>query len=263
MKRWIPFLLLGCANEPRAIEAAGKGAPNPPPADGGAGDAGTGVSRRIVEERNPFGFTEASENLLADGDFEFTGRQGQQPWFSFGGSGQEVLNFATGGHCLSGIRCAALSGGGTIIGFVASPKRVGMDVSLYAKPTSGQCEDVKVTVTDLDEVLRSTSVKSEGGPNDAGWCHYVGTSGTYANYSPALFVEAPKKEKGGALIDKVVMLPLGARDIVTLAAHRPSSETLAKITTFAAWFKVHRRYGHIAPPNTVENPEPRKGPWRE
>lgn len=202
---------------------------------------------RTVETRSPFGNLDVPDNLLLDGDFEFTGRNGQMPWLTFGGTGQGTLNFATGGLCRSGVRCAALAAGSEMIGWMASPKTGGMNVSLWAKPPSGACTDLRVFVTDIEGEADGDTVFPESTKADSdGWCHYAGDTANFAGTQPVVYVAtASNRVKGPIVVDDVVARALPATLKRTLA-QRPAGldpVSKARVRFIGEWVRTHRIYG--------------------
>jgi hypothetical protein len=248
-----PALLVGCA-KPAAT--------TPPDAE----DAGIGADAeapgprevvRTVEQRSPFGNLDVPDNLLLDGDFEFTGRSGQMPWLAFGGLGQGTLNFATGGLCRSGVRCAALAAGLEMIGWMASPKSGGMNVSLWAKPPSGNCADLRVFVTDIEgeadgDGLRAQTAKA----NEGGWCRYEVDAANYAGKQPVLYVStASSRVQGPILVDDVVAraLPATLKRTLALRPERMDAASKSRVRFIGDWIRTHRIYG-LPARESVEGP---------
>jgi hypothetical protein len=248
-----PTLLVGCA-KPAAT--------TPPEAE----DAGVGADAdapnpqevvRTVEQRSPFGNLDVPDNLVLDGDFEFTGRSGQMPWLAFGGMGQGTLNFATGGLCRSGVRCASLTAGSEMIGWMASPKSGGMNVSLWAKPPSGNCADLRVFVTDIEgqadgDGLRAETTKA----GEGGWCRYEVDAANYAGMQPVLYVStASSRVQGPILVDDAVARALPATLKRTLAMKPTTMDAASKarVRFIGDWVRTHRIYG-LPARESVEGP---------
>jgi hypothetical protein len=176
-------------------------------------DAGLAVIR-TVETRSPFGDLSVTDNLVLDGDFEFTGRTGQAPWIVFDRTGQAVLGFETGGRCRSGVRCAKLVTGAEMVGWLASPKAGGMNVSAWVKPAAGECYDVQVAVADLNTQSEGETIPADAPRADAsGWCHFQGDVGNYAGKQPVLYVgPAGAQIQGPILADDIGVTASFAED---------------------------------------------------
>lgn len=235
-----------------AAAGCGKNDASPAPSEnvdagGDAGAPGPQAVVRTVETRSPFGNLEVPDNLLLDGDFEFTGRNGQMPWLTFGGGGQGTLAFATGGLCRSGVRCAALAAGSEMIGWMASPKTGGMSVSLWAKPPSGSCTDLRAFVTDIEGEADGDSLVAESTKTDAsGWCHFVGDTANFAGAQPVVYVAtASNRVQGPILVDDVVARALPATLKRTLAQRPVGLDPVSKerVRFIGAWVRTHRIYG--------------------
>jgi hypothetical protein len=212
---------------------------------------------RKVELRSPFGANSVEQNLLADGDFEFTGRSQQMPWISFGKTGQGTLNYETGGKCVSGIRCAALAKDTQLIGWVSSPRTGKLAVSLYVHPSSGVCADTDVFLIDIDDQSRAATIKPPAEPDAAGWCKFEATTGVFPDGQPAIYVEAKADE---TLLDNgsvSVVAPAGApspnapNDATRFQA--PSAHLASRIAFIGAWVKAHRLYG-LRKERPLDNP---------
>lgn len=164
---------------------------------------------RSVYQRNPLGNALAADNLFADGDFELTGRTGQMPWLAYANMAQGTLDYDTGGRCRSGVRCGVLGKNQSLIAFVASPPKENFFVSVYVKPQSGNCAEVRAYVADELLGASSSMLKAPKEPDETGWCLFAGTVFNMANLNPALFVEfvgAPASKR--ALVDEGVALPI-------------------------------------------------------
>jgi hypothetical protein len=217
-----------------------------------ASDAG-GAVKRTVEQRSPFGNTTYPANLLADGDFEFTGRTEQMPWLVFpqATNGQGTLNYDTGGHCRSGIRCALISPGDTLIGIVSSPKTGTMDVSLWIAPiapsdggtTSLACNTVLLSMKDFSNTEGGTVIPSETEQPSEGWCHFSGSAPNYAGKSPVLWVTMTTDARGTARIDDGVVKPSedGAAGRLPIFRKSTAAEA-ARVAFIGEYLRAHRRY---------------------
>ena len=104
----LPLLAVACTEQiPKQIPGASP-SPTTPSTTVPTNTVPT-ATLRTVETRSPFGELR-SDNLFLDGDFEFTGRNGQMPWLVFRSNGQGTIGFDTGGKCFSGVRSANVSG---------------------------------------------------------------------------------------------------------------------------------------------------------
>jgi hypothetical protein len=212
--------------------------------------------KRTVEQRNPFGNTSSETNLVADGDFELTGRQDQMPWLAFDGNGQKTLDFETGGRCRSGVRCASLGAGDQMIGWLASPHDGGIDVSVWAKPKSNVCTDIEVRVLDLDTQSDGVAIAPSAPAADlGGWCHLTGVAPSLANRSAVVYVAVKSGVTTTILVDDVFAKPgvLGSKTRA-FAIDRPLDPSQsARLHHMSGWLKTHRRFG-LPPERLIDDP---------
>ena len=252
----LPFALAACGKSDATVpastdsaDASADAAPSGPP--------GTGIVR-TVEERSPFGNLSVPDNLVLDGDFEFTGRNGQMPWLVFSNAGQGTLAFVTGGLCRSGVRCAALPAGGEMIGWMASPKTGGMNVSLWAKPPSGKCNDLRVTITDIEGAADGDTIDPETATVTPGaWCHYAGDAGNFANKQPAVYLAtANARVQGPIVVDDAVVraLPATLKKPNVAAVRTLDATVLARVRFIGEWVRAHRIFG-LPSRASLEGPE--------
>jgi hypothetical protein len=215
--------------------------------------------KRVVEQRNPFGNTPPETNLVADGDFELTGRQDQMPWLAFSDSGQKTLAFETGGRCRSGVRCASLGRGDQMIGWLASPRDGTMAVSIWVKPKSSVCADAEVRVLDLDAQNDGVALAPTSPDADAasGWCHLTGTAPNFANRAAVVYVTVRSGVSTTIVVDDVFATP-GTLGNKTRAGvhHDPIDPAQAAHLHFiSGWLKTHRRFG-LPPDRLIDDPPP-------
>jgi hypothetical protein len=238
----------GCENQGEIAQPGARPAVSPRALDAGL------VVKRTVEQRSPFGNTSYPANLLADGDFEFTGRNEQMPWIVFGSTGQQTLNYDTGGLCHSGIRCALIAPGDALIGYVSSPKKSTMDVSLWISPVSDghgaslACKFVQVSMTDLSNQGTRTDIHSETEDPIDGWCHFTGSTPNLAGGAPVIYVDFAKGAKASARVDDGVVKPAagGAAGRLPLLRTVPAAES-TRVAFIAEYLRTHRRYGVPSP----------------
>ncbi|MEO7109402.1 MAG: hypothetical protein ABI183_03095 [Polyangiaceae bacterium] len=198
---------------------------------------------RTVEVRNPFGDTNNPSNLMVDGDFELTGRSEQMPWITFTQSGQSTLNYATGGKCKSGVRCASIASGTELVGYFSSPKTGTMNASLWARPDSGSCADVQVVALDLDNQQGSPSAQlTPAAPDANGWCLFTGSVPNMAEQQPVLYVSVSDAMQGVALVDDGVVLPADSTNSFTRAAITFTAQKRERVRFIGAYVRAHRKF---------------------
>lgn len=229
---------LGCDGDKTGVQPS-------PPITSDASAPPLAAPRRQAFHRNPFGDAFQSDNLMVDGDFELTGRNDQAPWLVFDPSkGQQTLDYDTGGHCRSGVRCATLAPPDALIGSFASPVELKMLVKLYAKLTSQHCKDLSILVMNIQsgDIDKSVNMVATA-PAADGWCVYEGTADNLAYKAPVLYISTTNDAT--ATIDEVSVLPLGETPVH--GAPPPLGEvdaaTRARASAAAAWIRGHRNYG--------------------
>lgn len=206
------------------------------------------VPRRTVEVRNPFGNTAVAKNLMADGDFELTGRYDQQPWLAFAKDAQSVLNFETGGRCRSGVRCLVMAPGDTVIGWLTSPREGKIALSFWAKPEGGACKDLQAYILDVNS-NDMTSLPAPAGADESGQCHFEANAPTFVDAQPAVYLEISSSSKvTRVLVDDVVALPLAPDAQLTRSLTMASPAAVARASILTDWLRRHRRFG--LPPET-------------
>jgi hypothetical protein len=148
---------------------------------GQAGAGGTGPVVRTVETRRPFGNVAASDNLLWDGDFEWSGAfVTQYPWVqsTSGWDSSNQPNIALGGKCRSGIKCAVVTKNAGVAGVGMSPPAGDSLVRAWAHvPDSTACNKVKVYLASCFEggSVGTAIPPTSPDPDASGWCQYQDT----------------------------------------------------------------------------------------
>jgi hypothetical protein len=153
---------------PLPPEDAGADADPPPPED-------AGLPRRTVEQRNPFGNVAETENLLWDGDFEWTSPfSDEYGWLSGPPLSYTLPVIRIGAECHSGIKCAAVKKKGNLAAIGVSAQGSKLEASFWAHVKMGTCDGVKAMVISL--VLNgepNAPVTAEmPQPGADGWCHF-------------------------------------------------------------------------------------------
>jgi hypothetical protein len=201
------------------------------------------VPIRTVEIRNPFGDTSNPTNLMVDGDFELTGRTGQMPWTTFDQSGQSTLDYATGGKCKSGVRCASITMGTDLVGYFSSPKTGSMNASVWVRPDSGKCSDIGVDALDVDAANGQPAAELKSAPPDAnGWCLFSGSVPNMAEQQPSLIVSIATTMSGVALVDDAVVLPADSTNSYTRNVVTFDAQKSARMKFIGAWIRAHRKF---------------------
>ena len=205
-------------------------------------DTAGGATGRTVGYRNPLGHVQVRDNLFADGDFELTGRSGQMPWIAVGSGGQGTLTYATGGQCYSGIRCASIQKGSSILGYLAAPGTGTADVSVKVKTPTGKCADVSISIFDQTQVVASTNLFA-GSPtaDGTGWCVYRGVMKNFARYQPVVFVST--QSTTAVLVDDAIAQATTPLLVGLDTGMPPSSEYLDEAHAAIIWARSHQIFG--------------------
>jgi hypothetical protein len=204
------------------------------------------AATRTVGHRSPFGDAFQANNLMVDGDFELTGRNDQAPWIVFTTS-QQTLNYETGGHCRSGVRCAVIAPGDALVGYMASPAAEDAQIRAYIKPDSGKCSDLVLFEVDLATNNTNGSAQSTtSAPAEDGWCFFTGKVPALTYEQPALYLQVAGSAKSKSIIvDQVSVLPVSLAPVhgITMPFVPPSPEVRARIETTTSWLRAHRKFG--------------------
>lgn len=180
----IALVSMGCSSaeqvNPLDVSAAPVDAGAPPPDDAGIDaepppPADAGLPRRTIEQRNPFGNVAETENLLWDGDFEWTSPfSDQYGWLSGPPLGYSFSGARIGAECHSGIKCAAVKKKGNLAGIGVAVAGSKLDVSFWAHVKKGGCDGVKATVISLFSNADPSAPVTPDLPlaGADGWCHY-------------------------------------------------------------------------------------------
>jgi hypothetical protein len=254
-----PLLVVACAgtSSVNPLGAGGQaGADSGVDAAGAAGSAGeasvppaqTAQRVRTVEQRNPYGHTDIKNNLMVDGDFEFTGASGQYGWYAIANGQQAELQRETGGLCHSGVACGVMTLGTDFLGQAAAPPNQSIKVSLWIKPPNGDCNAVNASLIECSVALPIvlSSLKPVASTPDAtGWCHLEGTQSPM-QVQPCLYL---KTSVDHVLVDDASLVGVQSpgTGATALAATVPSPELYARVKRALDWVHRHMVIGRAAP----------------
>ncbi len=220
--------------------------PPDPPVVPEAGVPAPAAPTRTIGHRSPFGDAFQSNNLMVDGDFELTGRTDQAPWIVFTNS-QQTLNYETGGRCRSGVRCAVIAPGDSLVGYMASPAAEDAQIRAYIKPDSGHCADVQVFQVDLaTNQTNGSALSTTQEPADDGWCFFTGKVPALTYAQPALYMQfGTKATSKTAIVDQVSVLPMSVVPVhgITPPYVPPTPDVVAHIQLAGDWLRSHRKFG--------------------
>jgi hypothetical protein len=240
MKRAICMFFLTACQSDQQVQ------PPTPPVTTEAGVPAPASPTRTVGHRSPFGDAFQSDNMMVDGDFEITGRGDQAPWQVFTTS-QQTLNYETGGHCRSGVRCAIIVPSDALVGYMTSPSNESFEIRAYAKPDGGHCADAQVYSFDVvNNNINGSASPTTQLPDADGWCFYDGIAPPITFFQPALYIQITANSKSKTLIvDQVSVLPVSKVPVhgITPPPQTPSAELQKRVATLAAYLRAHRKYG--------------------
>lgn len=182
----------GCSDEslsPLPVASGEGGAPVSPPTVELPGP--NPVVKRTVIERNPFGDVAATQNLLWDGDFEWTSPFADEyGWWQLPSSAT-VEEVVIGPTCKSGVKCARLKKNGSLlgIGVGAAGKPLFASVAVKFEPPEGEasptCDKAELTIMDFGGPGASDPDADvppvAAAPDADGWCTLAGTIPGRAN----------------------------------------------------------------------------------
>jgi hypothetical protein len=256
----LAFTALGCREEP--IDPV-KAAPAAPPTN----DRPTWVPptatapvapKRTVIERSPYGNVKAAQNLLWDGDFEWSSPFADQYGWIEPPSNPTVSDVVVGPDCRSGVKCVRLKRNADVVGIGVSSATQGLVARIWARfqPEEGEelptCASVDAFVFDAGGLTPSDpevalAPKTEQ-PDAEGWCELVATSPVRANKS-YLFVA--NRSKVAMLLDDATLLPADGpipspSPAVSSSSH--AAERPAALARARAAIRATRRFGD-GPPN--------------
>jgi hypothetical protein len=226
-------------------------------AAGTAGTGGTGPVIRTVIQRDPYEQIDVAHNLMLDGGFEFSGSMSAVWSPGYVGS----MKYGNGFVCRTGIRCGILRPGDSIFGVFVSPEDGGMDVSLYAKTSSGNCAGLSLTVMDVYAVTGNTVAIESAVIGTDGWCEIKGWAPAVPQGYPVLYIEGAGEE---VLVDDVVIRESEASPMSYPMAYQPISPALAKrlkVAAAVARADIERSRKRPITPRSVLPREVRIAPW--
>jgi hypothetical protein len=208
-----------------------------------------GPKLRSVERRNPFGNTAAENNLMVDGDFEWTSASGQYGWRAFDSSQEVSLARETGGLCRSGVTCGILESGVALLGMAAAPRNKPMLITLYAKPPEPDCGMTRISVLSCTRVSFSsfaTVPPTNAAPASNGWCQYRAIAPPL-DEQPCLYVTSYAQDGQRVLIDDASIVAADGTGASPLWASAPSAELFARAVRDVRWVHEHQQLGAWRP----------------
>lgn len=214
--------LAGCVEE---------SAPSPVPGEGGSPPSGLHpeefprspqypLEKRTIVQRNPFGNVAAAQNLLWDGDFEWSSPFGDQyGWFE-PPANPTLSDIVVGAACKSGVKCARLKKNSDVIGIAVGSKTLPLSASLWVR-FEGEDNGVAPACDSAQAYLLDAGVFEDGDPevellpvaaqpDESGWCQLAGTTPV-------------RKNKPYLVVVNDANVPMLLDDAVLLAVEAPSA----------------------------------------
>jgi hypothetical protein len=255
----VATLLLACQDEVVAPAPSDDGSvPDPPPAPTTELPPANPPKekKRDVFSRNPFGNVAETENLLWDGDFEWSSPfTDQYGWIELPAS-PTLTDIVIGPMCRSGVKCARVGKNDEVLGIAVSSATSGLEASIWVRflPIEGQpapaCTDVLAFLIDAaglpprDQDVELLPVSDT--PDESGWCHLTATS-EQRNNKTYLYVE--NEADAPMLLDDAVLVRTETMAFSQQPKRTIDSETRARIE--AAVRKV--RFGGEGAPNPARD----------
>lgn len=168
--------------------------------------------KRTVLQRDPFGNYREGDNLLIDGDFEWTGglMSSQTPWWVspmlISWSAPDLL---VGARCHSGMKCAVLSPSQSVAGAGVGTREPGLQLSAWIHPALPDCSLVSVSVGLCAGIMSAVhpidSVSST--PDADGWCHFDGVVPAGSSRACVFVSNESDADDARVIVDDFVLRP--------------------------------------------------------
>ena len=228
---------------------------------GGHGGEGAGAGGqtpetpiRTVETRNPFGNVAATDNLLWDGDFEWTSPFSDQYGWLYGPPYTYQFPAPTiGAACRSGIKCITIPKKKGMIGIGVGTKSDMLSVTVFGKPKNPVCADIEVSLMSLDNSANDIPIAADSEtPDSLGWCLY---RGMVSSYPSKVYLLVHNNSLEEAIIDDAVVRAVppgdGEKPAPPPAMAPPSAETMERHEQARQAIK-ERQGPHDPPPNAAK-----------
>jgi hypothetical protein len=196
-------------------------------ADGGAdGGGGAPLRKRTIELRNPFGNVAKAQNLLWDGDFEWSRPSADQYGWLTGEAGHylsyELPTIAIGAGCTSGIKCARLEPAGALAGVGVASRGHALDASFSARISTDDCAAALGSFV-LAEDSQEPEVELSADfvdPDAAGLCSY---RALVSERRSAIYLYIENRSDAAVMVDDAVVEPAATETRAARAALPPSA----------------------------------------
>lgn len=241
----------GCSEERVNPLATTSTATTPPP------DASTpppdAPPIRTVIQRNPYGNVAATDNLLWDGDFEWSSPfSDEYGWYQGVGAQATAANVSdveVGPACRSGVKCARLKKGQSLLGIAVASKDKNLDASVYVKfeddGAGTPCSKVKAMLVG-DGLFDDPTVKlvAPETPDQDGWCKLAVTA---AKRLGKVYLQVIDGGSSTMLVDDAVLRPTDDA-VTTDGGALLDADDAADVEAARAMIRSLRG-PHDAPPN--------------
>jgi len=186
--------------------------------------------KRTVSQRDPFGNYRVVDNLMIDGDFEWTDGtfSSQTPWWRApmltAWSAPTIL---VGARCRSGIKCIEIGENHSAGGAAVGTRLAGLKLSAWVHPSQPDCSLAEVSVASClaySTIVAVDAVSSK--PDSDGWCHFEGVVPA-TDSRPCVYVSNEAGDKGAIVVDDVVLL--GSPDAGSRERRLPSARHRAAV----------------------------------
>ena len=205
-------------------------------------DAAPTPIKRTITQRNPFGNVTEADNLLWDGDFEWSSPLASQYGWLAGSAQSLSYDFGgvlVGASCRSGIKCAALAKNRVLVGIGVSSKGHKLSASFWSRVTVGPCAGVEGELLALfsnGDPTVSLAPATET-PDESGWCHYeaVAEERTEKTF---LFIKNATGEE--IIVDDAVLKRVPNASAVRLLPKVPTPEAALELEELRASLRALR-----------------------
>lgn len=237
--------LTGCGGEEALRPLPGEDAGVPE-------DAGTDAAppKRIVLSRNPFGNVAERDNLLWDGDFEWSSPVSDQyGWLTGTPYSFASPSIRIGAECRSGIKCAAIPEGKVIVGIGVAAEGQNLLASFWAKLPGPACDGVDAMLFGLfDDPDPDTPIGAESAaPDEQGYCLY---SAVAPERIGKTYLYIKNMTDADVVIDDALLKAVPKSTAVSIPMRPPTADQVAALA--AAVQGIKDLLGpHDPPPNAA------------
>ncbi|MFO0613757.1 MAG: hypothetical protein U0414_14285 [Polyangiaceae bacterium] len=247
-----PFALQGCTDEALSPLPVEPSATTPPP-DASMPPPDAPPPTRTVIQRNPYGNVAITDNLLWDGDFEWSSPFSDEYGWYQGTSGAiteaNVSDVVVGPACHSGVKCARLKKNQVALGIAVASKDLDLEAWVHVRfeddGAGTACDKAKVTL--LGDGLFPGEVVKLAAPAAVeadGWCKLTGVA---PKRPGKVYMQVKNGGTTPMLVDDAVIRPTSAA-VTTDGAPILTDEDRADVEAARAMIRA-RRGPHDAPPN--------------